>query len=156
MPAGLDEATAILAVVQAGLSLATTLKAYVDSYKDAPEDIKTLAADLESTMRYVSELKEMLDENKKAPVLNKNAVAEAEARLVQAENVVIALQNHIRKGSRQEGLGGPLKLDDLNTTKFQQAMWYFYKPGFVTVKNELHDLATRIVLFLALYGREKR
>lgn len=76
-----------------------TLKACVDSSKDAPEDLRRLARDLESTLGYVEELKCILDKNEKALVLKDLVVQEAKARLAQAGDVVEALAKKLLRKS---------------------------------------------------------
>ncbi|KAK4892418.1 hypothetical protein LTR27_009074 [Elasticomyces elasticus] len=152
MPGGLDEAAAILTFVEVGFSVAKALKTYIENYRDAPSDVKQLARDLESAMGYVKELEAMLAENAKKTVLAPGALSEAQRCIHHANVVVKALVGLLSRGNKQEVSAEPLKPEDLDMSRLQQMTWPLQKNAFVKVKNELHSLTSKIMIFLALYA----
>ena len=57
---GIGEASAVIAVVQVGFSLATALNTYTADVSDARDDISSLASDIEATFGQLCDLGKLI------------------------------------------------------------------------------------------------
>jgi hypothetical protein len=62
--------SAVLGIVQVGFSLAKAIRETVKDYKDAADDLISLAQDIESTLYLVSQLEKLILDNKKTGVFD--------------------------------------------------------------------------------------
>lgn len=151
MPIGLDEATAIIGVVQTGISIATTLTAYVNDVKSAPSTVKKLAIELDFTMGIAEELAKIVQRNGKLQVLTQKGVVTAQKCLYTADEIVRSLVDLIRKSHKNDPLTGHIPEEDVNLTVFSRALWPIFRSQVSTIRQELESLKSNITLLLSLY-----
>jgi hypothetical protein len=141
--AGIGEASAIIGVLQVGFSLAVTLQGYVGDYKDAREDIISLATDIEATLTQIERLTELLKTNKQAKILDDNGVKLAEICRDDSNRIVEKLVKLLTKtGVKDQNI----KPTDIKI--FSRASWLLLKPRVQVAKRELDSIRIHILLAL--------
>ena len=84
-------ASAVLGILQVGFSLAKAIRETVKDYKDAADDLISLAQEIESTLYLVSQLDRLVVDNKKTGTFNNGGLAELNRCLKNTEQIVEAL-----------------------------------------------------------------
>jgi hypothetical protein len=155
--------SAILAVAQAGLQLATTLNAYVSDFKGGGEDIASLANEIDATVVHLREVDQRIQENSITRGWNDGGLKLAKKCCTDCENVIRKLCKLLRKSGAgedindQAGTGNQdLKLlaitrADIDLSLFKKSVWPFQKPKFLAVKAELVNIKLDILLVLQSY-----
>merc|ERR1712230_289667 len=88
MPTGLKEASAILTFVQVGFSLARTFTTLIGEYREAPDELATLANAIVDTLAHIETIKRLLEENETTHGWNANGIDLATSCLQEAERLV--------------------------------------------------------------------
>merc|ERR1711939_800497 len=88
MPTGLEEASAILTFVQVGFSLARTFTTLIGEYREAPDELATLANAIVDTLAHIETIKRLLEENETTHGWNANGIDLATSCLQEAERLV--------------------------------------------------------------------
>ncbi|RMY07821.1 hypothetical protein D0868_05146 [Hortaea werneckii] len=88
MPTGVEEASAILAFVQVGFSLAKTCTTLVGEYREAPDELATLANAIVDTLAHIETIKSLLEENETTHGWNANGIDLAKSCLDEAERLL--------------------------------------------------------------------
>jgi len=145
--AGIGEASAIIGVLQAGFSLATTLHGYVGDYKDARDDIISLATDIEATLYQVQALNDLVKSNKAAKSLDDNGLKQADNCVTESDKLVKKIIKLLAKAGVPESPSQVIKPEDINVSRFTRAYWpLWYKPSVEVVKRQLDSLRLKILL----------
>ena len=145
--AGIGEASAIATFLQVGFSLATTLTTYIADVKEAPDEISSLATEIDATLRQVQELDNLLSANEETKGWNENGVILAKKCRTDAEKVVEKLVKLSGKSGADTPKTGTVERKDLDISLFKKVSWPRFKPRVEVVKHELER--TRIDILLA-------
>ena len=145
--AAIGEISAIVGVLQAGFSLATTLHSYVGDYKDARDDIISLAAEIEATLNQVQALNDLVTTNKAAKSLDDSGLKQADACVTESDRLVKKIIKLLAKAGVSESPNRVVKLEDINVSRFTRAYWpIWYKPSVEVIKRQLDSLRIKILL----------
>lgn len=145
--AAIGEISAIVGVLQAGFSLATTLHSYVGDYKDARDDIISLAAEIEATLNQVQALDDLVKTNKAAKSLDNSGSKQADACVTESDKLVKKIIKLLAKAGVAESPNRVVKLEDINVSRFTRAYWpIWYKPSVEVIKRQLDSLRIKILL----------
>lgn len=136
----IGEASAILSTIQIGLSLAKTLYACVGEYKNAREDIISLATDVEATLTQAQELERLISSADASQILNERGLKLARKCSTDSERVIIKLLKLLAKAGISEGQTHNIKPDDIDVSKFRRATWVFVRSEVLEVRRELDSI----------------
>ncbi|KAI6819461.1 hypothetical protein KC340_g14712 [Hortaea werneckii] len=88
MPTGLEEASAILTFVQVGFTLAEIFTTLISEYREAPDELATLANAIVDTLAHIETIKKLLEDNETTHGWNANGIDLATSCLEEAERLV--------------------------------------------------------------------
>lgn len=145
--AAIGEISAIVGVLQAGFSLATTLHGYVGDYKDARDDIISLATEIEATLNQVQALNDLVKTNKAAKSLDDSGLKQADNCVTESDKLVKKIIKLLTKAGVPESPTQVVKPEDINVSRFTRAYWpIWYKPSVEVIKRQLDSLRIKILL----------
>lgn len=156
MAGGVGEASAVVTFLQVGFSLAITLTEYIDTAKEAPTEIASLAGEIESTLGHVAELDILLQENEKTKGWNERGVTFAKKCRLDAEAVIDKITDLLKRagaGSLAKGATDRLKID---VPLLKKINWVRLKPRAEVVKRELERIGVKILLARDMYKAKSR
>src|SRR4051812_32287414 len=120
---GIGEASAILAVVDIGFKLAATLNAYVSSVIAAPDDISSLASEIDSTLSHLRSLESLITKNENTNAWDADGLELAKRSIGDCEKVVTKLRSLLQKSSfRDEGVRKSFVGSEIDVSKFERVM----------------------------------
>ena len=149
--AGIGEASAIATFVPIGFSLATSLTTYIGDVKDAPDEIASLAVEIDATLRLVEELEVLLTSNKATGGWNDNGVAFAIKCRRDSERVISKLLKLLTKSKSSVAGTGAVSHKDIDISLFNRVLWPRFKPKVEVAKRELERTRIDILLARDLY-----
>ena len=121
--------------VETALSLASSLKAYLDDARGAREDLRNLASKIESTYNDVSELQSLIVVNKATPNWNEWGLARAKRCVDESDFMLQKLAKLLTKSGVARS---PDQVKaDLNPSVWESMLWPFYKPQLREMQDEL-------------------
>lgn len=150
--AGIGEASAIAAFIHIGFSLATTLTTYIADVKDAPDEISSLATEIDATLRQVQELDNLLKDNDKTKGWNQNGVVLAQKCRTDAEKSIEKIVKLLKKTGTEIPENGTIERKDIDISLFRRVGWLRFKPQVTVVKQELERTRIDILLARDLYN----
>lgn len=152
--AGIGEASAVIGVAQVGLSLASALNTYISDVSNARDDILSLIGDIEATSRQLADLQQLITRNETTKAWNENGLRNAQKCVTDCEKTIAKLRKLLRKSSISNSDSEPVgevNRDDIDITKFQQAMWPWYKPQLEVHRRELQGAKQDILIAYSTY-----
>ncbi|QIW94726.1 hypothetical protein AMS68_000244 [Peltaster fructicola] len=151
--AGVGEATAVWGALRIGFSIATVLTTYIADVREAKEDVRSLASELDSTLRHLEELDKLTDSNKQTKGWSENGEKLAENCKQDSIKVVNQLMTLLENSgnSVQISPDKDFKREDIDLTIFHKASWPVYKPQVEIVKKELQSIKMNILLARDVY-----
>jgi hypothetical protein len=144
--AGIGEATAIVATIEVGFSLAKTLIAVVSDYKSAREDISSVATEIDATLNQAAELDTLVKNNATTRRLNDRGLKLAEKCKLDSTRVVEKLMRLLTKAGVPEDQPSTIEPEDIEVNKFSRAAWVFLKPQILVIQRELNSIRLQILL----------
>lgn len=132
-------ATAVLAVVQVGLSLAKALRESFKDYKDAKDDLISLAETTESTLVLVAKLEILIRDNDQTKTFSGGGVAIVTKYHRDAGRIVEDLVELLTRTGVTKNAGGKIEAKDSEVSRFTRVNWLGRKPR---VKEKQEDLQT--------------
>ena len=123
MAAAVGEASAIATFLQLGFSLAKVLTTYIDDVKDTPEEIASLAREIDSTLRHLEELNALIDYNKAARIWNANGEALAQQCRADSERIIHKLLKLLRKSGSSVAVDGLVTRQDIDISVSSRLSW---------------------------------
>jgi hypothetical protein len=149
MAAGIGEASAIIAVVEIGLSLANALNTYVASVAAAPDDISNLSSEIDATLSHLRGLESLIQKNKETRAWDDDGLELAKRCIADCERIVNKLRSLLRKANWKDKEGVDKKVVDrseIDLSKFERALWPRLKPELQICKDELQGVKLNIIL----------
>lgn len=146
---GVGEALTVLSVLQSGYSVANTLTTYISDVKGAREDVQSLAAELDSTLRHLEELDKLATQNTSIKGWNANGEGLVKNCKAEADKVVKELIRLLSKSGNEIAIATDkvFNRDDIDLKIFNKATWPVFKPKVDLVKREL--LLIKLNIFMA-------
>jgi hypothetical protein len=144
--AGIGEASAIVATIQVGFSLAKTLIAVVSDYKSAREDISCVATEVDATLNQAAELDALVKNNATTRRLNDRGLKLAEKCKVDSTRIVDKLMRLLTKAGVPEDQPSTIEPEDIEVSNFSRAAWVFLKPQIIVIQRELNSIRLQILL----------
>ena len=151
MAAAVGEASAIATFLQLGFSLAKVLTTYIDDVKDTPEEIASLAREIDSTLRHLEELNALIDYNKAARIWNANGEALAQQCRADSERIIHKLLKLLRKSGSSVAVDGLVTRQDIDISVSSRLSWPLLKQRLKVAKLELEQVRIKILLLGVLY-----
>ena len=143
--AGIGEASAIIAVAQAGICLSMAIISYVSDARDAPGSISRLGNEIKSTSGRLEEIAEIIKDNASTRLLLDTAVGDATRCSSDCELILAQVSNLLVKGGWGREPTG-LSKDDIDTSVFAYLRWPFLKTRLDTPRAELQRIKADLCL----------
>ena len=142
--AGIGEASAVIAVVQSGFSLAKALNTYIGDYKDSYESVTGLASELDATITQIKELSDLVAYNDAA---GPGSLKLCEKCTEDSNRLIRKIVELLTKARLPEDPTAMVNLkDNIRIRTFDRARWPLYKSKVDSVKSELHLMKTDILI----------
>ncbi|KAI9034861.1 uncharacterized protein KD926_005183 [Aspergillus affinis] len=161
----MEGASAALAFVQLGLSIATTLNTYIADVRHGRGDIADLANEIEATVLHAQELDKLIKEDELTARWSEKGRDLANKCLTNCRNVIKKLSDLLRRsGGTASGkvLNGAdeaesndtkslISWTDIDMSNFNRLYWPLLKPQLKCLKQELYDIKLSILLAVNTY-----
>jgi hypothetical protein len=146
--AGIGEASAVIGVVQVGISLARTLSTYIGDYKDSRDSIIGLAVQLETTILHVRELNTLVRSNEAAGSVSEDSRKVAENAVTSSKRLIEKLVKLLTKADLPDDPDAiiNIKPGDIDVRTLTRFYWPLIKPQVDVVNLELQSMKTEILL----------
>ena len=143
-------ASAIMGIVQIGLSFAVALNTYISDVHDAREDILSLVSDIESTFGQLRDLSKLIEMNQTTHAWSEDGLKSALKCVSDCEKVISKLRNLLKK-STASAISEDVERDEIDVTKFEEARWPLYKPELELRRRELQKIKQDILIAYSAY-----
>lgn len=143
-------ASAVLGILQVGFSLAKAIRETVKDYKDAADDLISLAQEIESTLYLVSQLDRLVVDNKKTGTFNDGGLAELNRCLKNTEQIVEALVELLTKTGISHPPGTKVKPEDLIISRPHRRKWLGQKSRVKDKQDELNKVRLEVTTIILL------
>ena len=143
--AGIGEASAIIAVAQAGISLSKVIIAYVGDVRDAPKSVSRIGNEIDSTSGRLEEIAGIIQDNPNTQLLLDTAVRDATRCSCECELILAQVGNLLVKGGWRTDSTG-LSKDDIDTSVVASLKWPFLKTKLETPRVELQRIKADLSL----------
>jgi len=147
---GISGASAVVALVQFGFSLATTLNSYLAGVRHGRDDIANLANEIDATVIHVQELNILIQENEKTGGWNENGLKIANKCCTDCKTVLNALRQTLSK-SGATITSEVVTREEINISAFDRFSWPLLKPKLLASKQELQAVKIDILIALNTY-----
>jgi len=148
--AGVGEASAIFAFAAAGLSFAKALTEYVQDWRAAPAEIRSLASEVEYLLGCVVDVENLLEQNIKTNYLTEAGVKRAHKNVGDCREAVETLRKLLQKGGKALDTANITK-DDLDHEWLRRSAWPFYKSQLRALRTRLVEIQQQITITLISY-----
>ena len=143
--AGIGEASAIIAVAQAGISLSMVIIAYVGDVKDAPKSVSRIGNEIKSTSGRLQEIAGIIEDNPSTGLLLDTAIGDATRCSSECELILAQVGNLLVKGGwRREST--ELSKNDIDTSFVASLKWPFLKTRLDNPRVELQSIKADLIL----------
>ena len=143
--AGIGEASAIIAVAQAGISLSKVIIAYVSDVRDAPKSVSRIGNEIDSTSGRLEEIAEIIRDNPSTQLLLDTAVRDAARCSYECELILAQVGNLLVRGGWKTNSTG-LSKDDIDSSVVASLKWPFLKTRLETPRVELQRIKADLSL----------
>ncbi|KAI6792832.1 hypothetical protein KC361_g6503 [Hortaea werneckii] len=151
MPTGLEEASAILTFVQVGFSLAKTLTTLIGEYREAPDELATLANAIVDTLAHIETIKKLLKENETTHGWNANGIDLATSCLEEAERLVKRIVTLLRKSGADIPPNDRIGPEDISISVLRRVVWSRFTGRIGKINESLVATRQKMLLILTLY-----
>jgi hypothetical protein len=149
--AGVEEASAIIAIVHLGFSLAIALNTYVSEVREARNDILGLSSDIDSTFAQLRDLGKLIEQNETTKIWSEDGVKLAQKCVTDCQKVTAKLRKLLKK-STASVTSDEVERDEIDVSKLEKALWPTYKPKLEVQKQELRSIKQDILIAYASYN----
>ena len=146
----LGAGSAVVGVLQVGLSLAKAIRKTVKDYKDAADDLTSLAQDIEKTLFLVSQLKRLIVDNEKTGTFSDGGVAELNRCLKSTEQIFDSLVALLTKTGVSHAPGTEIKSEDLIISRSSRMKWPGQKSRVKDKQKDLDKVRLELTVILLL------
>ena len=154
MAAGAGEASLLIGFVSTGLSFARALTEYVQDYRSAPEQIKSLGGQIEYILGLVVDVEGLLRKNEVSNRWTDVGIKRAKKNILDCQAVVDTLRNLLQKTTVSPRKNGVTK-EDLDLDWLHRAIWPIgYKRQLEDAQHQLHKLQSDITISYLSYQVE--
>ena len=147
--AGIGEASAIVGVLQVGLSLATALNTYISDVSDAGDDITSLVSDIEATLSQLSDLDKLIEKNETTKAWSEDGLKNAKKCVTDCEKIITKLRKLLKKSTASAT--SEVNRDEIDVSKLEKALWPFIKPQLEVRRRELQSIKQDIMIAYSSY-----
>ncbi|KAI7509582.1 hypothetical protein KC347_g5089 [Hortaea werneckii] len=151
MPTGLEEASAILTFVQVGFSLARTFTTLIGEYREAPDELATLANAIVDTLAHIETIKRLLEENETTHGWNANGIDLATSCLQEAERLVKRIVTLLRKSGADIPPNDRISPEDISISVLRRVAWSRFTGRIGKINESLAATRQKMLLILTLY-----
>merc|ERR1711939_165728 len=151
MPTGLEEASAILTFVQVGFSLARTFTTLIGEYREAPDELATLANAIVDTLAHIETIKRLLEENETTHGWNANGIDLATSWLQEAERLVKRIVTLLRKSGADIPPNDRIGPEDISISVLRRVAWSRFTGRIGKINESLAATRQKMLLILTLY-----
>ena len=143
--AGIGEASAIIAVAQAGISLSMVIIAYVGDVRDAPKSVSRIGNEIKSTSGRLQEIGGIIEDNPSTGLLLDTAIGDATRCSSECELILAQVGNLLVKGGWRRD-STELKKSDIDASVVASLKWPFLKTRLETPRVELQRIKADLIL----------
>ncbi|KAI7545501.1 hypothetical protein KC331_g6180 [Hortaea werneckii] len=151
MPTGLEEASAILTFVQVGFTLAKTFTTLISEYREAPDELATLANAIVDTLAHIETIKKLLEENEKTHGWNANGIDPATSCLEEAERLVKRIVTLLRKSGADIPPNDRIGPEDISLSVMRRVACPRFTGRIGKINESLAATRQKMLLILTLY-----
>merc|ERR1711939_534997 len=151
MPTGLEEASAILTFVQVGFSLARTFTTLIGEYREAPDELATLANAIVDTLAHIETIKRLLEENETTHGWSANGIDLATSCLQEAERLVKRIVTLLRKSGADIPPNDRIGPEDISISVLRRVAWSRFTGRIGKINESLAATRQKMLLILTLY-----
>ncbi|KAI7233379.1 hypothetical protein KC330_g5389 [Hortaea werneckii] len=151
MPTGVEESGAILALIQVGFSLAKTFTTLVGEYREAPDELATLANAIVDTLAHIETIKSLLEENETTHDWNANGIDPATSCLDEAERLVKRIVTLLRKSGADISPNDRIGPEDISISVMRRVAWSRFTGELGKINESLAATRQKMMLILTLY-----
>ncbi|RMZ21380.1 hypothetical protein D0859_14603 [Hortaea werneckii] len=151
MPTGLEEASAILTFVQVGFSLARTFTTLIGEYREAPDELATLANAIVDTLAHIETIKRLLEENETTHGWNANGIDLATSCLQEAERLVKRIVTLLRRSGADIPSNDRIGPEDISISVLRRVAWSRFTGRIGKINESLAATRQKMLLILTLY-----
>ena len=151
--AGIGEASAIIGVAQAGITLSQTIIAFVGDVKDAPATIVRIGNEISTTSNRLKEVGSLIEENNVTELLNEEGVGDAARCSYECDLILSQVGNLLVKGGWRRD-SKALEKKDLDLSIFSALRWPFLKSRIESPRAELQIIKADLnIIFTSAMAR---
>ena len=143
-------ASAVLGILQVGFSLAKAIRETVKDFREAEDDLRSLAEEIESTLYLVSQLDKLVVDNKKTGIFNDGGLAELNRCLKNTEQIVEALVALLTKTGISHPPGTKIKAENLIVSRSNRKKWLGQKSRVKEKQDELTKVRLEVTTIILL------
>lgn len=143
-------ASAVLGMLQVGFSLAKAIRETVKDFREAEDDLKSLAEEIESTLYLVSQLDKLVVDNKKTGIFNDGGLEELNRCLKNTEQIVEALVALLTKTGISHPPGTKIKAENLIVSRSNRKNWLGQKSRVKEKQEELTKVRLEVTTIILL------
>ncbi|RMY27296.1 hypothetical protein D0866_10253 [Hortaea werneckii] len=151
MPTGLEEASAILTFVQVGFTLAKTFTTLISEYREAPDELATLANAIVDTLAHIETIKKLLEDNETTHGWNANGIDLATSCLEEAERLVKRIVTLLRKSGAEIPSNDRIGPEDISISVMRRVAWSRFTGRIGKINESLAATRQKMLLILTLY-----
>ena len=148
MAAGLGEASAIIAVADAGLKFSSALLEYVREAREAPTRIRRIANLIETTSEQLREVGQLIQNNDRRKILSDDGVNSAQRCSDECNQILRNLRMTLCKHGWQQDSGDLQAEIDLSL--FSAMQWPFVKSKLDAPRAELDRIKLDLIFIMTL------
>ncbi|KAI7220076.1 hypothetical protein KC333_g2569 [Hortaea werneckii] len=151
MPTGLEEVSAVLTFVQVGFTLAKTFTTLISEYREAPDELATLANAIVDTLAHIETIKKLLEENETTHGWNANGIDLATSCLEEAERLVKRIVTLLRKSGADIPPNDRIGPEDISISVMRRVAWSRFTGRIEKINESLAATRQKMLLILTLY-----
>lgn len=152
--AGIGEASAIISVAQAGISLSKTIISLVGEVRDAPTTIVRIGNEIQSTSGRLKEIGVLIEDNPSTRLFSDEGLSDAARCSYQCDLILAQVGAILVKGGWNSG-STALDRDDIDISWFTTLKWPFLKSRLESPRAELQIIKADLnLLFTSAMARK--
>lgn len=152
--AGIGEASAIISVAQAGISLSKTIISLIGEVRDAPSAIVRIGREIQSTSGRLKEIGDLIEHNESIRLFSDEGLTDAARCSYQCDLILAQVGALLVKGGWTSG-STALDKNDIDISWFTTLKWPWLKTRLESPRAELQIVKADLnLLFTSAMARK--
>ncbi|KAL8657045.1 MAG: hypothetical protein Q9226_002309 [Calogaya cf. arnoldii] len=149
---GISGPASILAIAAAGLQISIKLVSFANHVRDGQDRMRYLGTDVSVTAGILQQLGELMQksshDNEHTTIFSKEGLLQTKASADACKAVFGALEEALRKGSRQLRRQTVVPGEQITLSKIESLRWPFLQPNLEGLRQELNHSRATLMLML--------